>query len=82
MRGENRAVNTFDELWYSRHHSHKLKFDLERFPCASRLTRLHIQRAYNHRMLARIIVCIVLSLQQKKKMCDLDPNLYSYEFND
>ena len=23
----------------------------------------------------------VLSLQQKK-MCDLDPNLYSYEFND
>ena len=42
MRGENSVVNTFDELRYSRYHSHNLKFDLERFPCTSRSTRLDI----------------------------------------
>ena len=47
MRRENRVVNTLDELWYSRYHSHKLKFDLERFPCISRSIRLHKEHTTN-----------------------------------
>ena len=39
MQGESIIVNKFDELQYSRYHSHNLKFDLERFPCTSRSTK-------------------------------------------
>ena len=51
MRGESWVLNTFDELWCSRYHSHNLKFDLERYPCTSRSIRLHIHRAYYQRRL-------------------------------
>ena len=50
-----------------------LKVDLERFPCTSSFIRLHIQKAYYERRLWFV--------DSTKKMCDLDPNLYSYEFN-
>ena len=51
MQGENRVVNIFDELRYSRYHSYNLRFHLERFSCTSRSIRLDIQKAYDQRRL-------------------------------
>ena len=73
-RQENRNVNTFDEMRYSKYHSHNLKLDLEKFPCTSKSIRFQIQKAYYQRRL--------WFLSSREKRCDLDPQLYSYELND
>ena len=50
-RAETRAVDTFDEMRFTRFHLPNFKLDLEKFPCTSKSIRLHINKAYYQRRL-------------------------------
>ena len=74
-REQNRTVDIFDELRYSKqYYSYNFKLDFEKFPCTSSSIRVHNQKAYHQHRLWLV--------GPTKKICDLDPELYAYQVND